>query len=112
MVIDVHAHWFPREWIALLEEEGPAHGAKLGKNSKGWTTLTLPGVALVQNFQPDMIELPTMMREMEKASVDVRVFSLTNPMVYWAEPEFGRSRAPSTMRARLRTSNTRTASSA
>jgi aminocarboxymuconate-semialdehyde decarboxylase len=88
-VIDVHAHWFPPEWIALLEEEGPAHGAKLGKNAKGWTTLTLPGVPLVQNFQPDMIDLGTMMSEMEKASIDVRVFSLTNPMVNWAEPEFG-----------------------
>ena len=88
-VIDVHAHWFPPEWIALLEDEGAANGAKMGKNKKGWTTITLPGVALVSNFQPDMIDLDVMMREMEAASVDVRVFSLTNPMVYWAPPEYG-----------------------
>jgi aminocarboxymuconate-semialdehyde decarboxylase len=88
-VIDIHAHWFPREWLDLLEAEGPANGAKMGTNAKGWRTLTLPGFALVQNFQPDMIDLETMIAEMDKASIDIRVFSLTNPMVYWASPEFG-----------------------
>lgn len=87
--IDVHAHWFPPEWMALLEAEGAANGAKMGTNRHGWRTLTLPGFALVQNFQPDMIDLATMIGEMDKASIDVRVFSLTNPMVYWATPEFG-----------------------
>lgn len=88
-VTDVHAHWFPEAWIALLEEEGAANGAKMGKNSKGWTTITLPGVALVSAFPPDMIDLEVMIRAMDEANVDLRVFSLTNPMVYWAPPEFG-----------------------
>ncbi|MBI4194744.1 MAG: amidohydrolase [Betaproteobacteria bacterium] len=88
-VTDVHAHWFPPEWIALLEEEGPANGARMGKNTRDWTTITLPGVALVSSFPPDMIDLETMIRAMDDAQIDVRVFSLTNPMVYWAPPEFG-----------------------
>jgi aminocarboxymuconate-semialdehyde decarboxylase len=87
--IDVHAHWFPPEWIALLEEEGNANGAKMGRNAKGWTNMTIPGVALVSSFPPDMVDLATMMSEMDHAAIDVRVFSLTNPMVYWAPPEFG-----------------------
>ena len=87
--IDVHAHWFPPEWIALLEAEGNANGAKMGRNAKGWTNITIPGVALVSSFQPDMVDLETMMSEMNRAAIDVRVFSLTNPMVYWAPPEFG-----------------------
>ena len=28
-VIDVHAHWYPPEWVALLEREGDANGAKM-----------------------------------------------------------------------------------
>ena len=88
-VTDVHAHWFPPEWVALLEDEGSANGARIGKNARGWTTITLPGVALVSSFQPDMIDLETMIRAMDEAAIDVRVFSLTNPMVYWAPPEFG-----------------------
>jgi aminocarboxymuconate-semialdehyde decarboxylase len=87
--IDVHAHWFPPEWLALIEAEGAAEGAKVGVNRKGWKTLATPGAVLVQNFQPDMVDLETMMSEMEKAQIDLRVFSLTNPMVYWASPEFG-----------------------
>ncbi|MGZ9066800.1 MAG: hypothetical protein ACXW2I_15895, partial [Burkholderiales bacterium] len=87
--IDVHAHWFPPEWVALLEAEGNANGAKMGKNAKGWTNITIPGVALVSSFQPDMVDLDTMIAEMDRAAIDVRVFSLTNPMVYWAGPEFG-----------------------
>jgi aminocarboxymuconate-semialdehyde decarboxylase len=88
-IIDVHAHWFPPEWLALLEEQGAAHGAKMGLSDKGLKTLTLPGFALVQKFQHDMVDLEIMIAEMDKAAVDVRVFSLTNPMVYWAPPEFG-----------------------
>ena len=87
--IDVHAHWFPPEWLDLIEAEGAADGAKVGVNKKGWKTLTTPGAVLVQNFQPDMVDLEIMIAEMDKAAIDVRVFSLTNPMVYWASPEFG-----------------------
>ena len=67
--IDVHAHWFPPEWIALLEGEGHANGAKMGKNAKGWTNITIPGVALVSSFQPDMVHLETMMSEMDRAAI-------------------------------------------
>jgi aminocarboxymuconate-semialdehyde decarboxylase len=88
-ITDVHAHWFPPEWLALLEEEGAANGAQMGTNKKGWRTLTLPGFALVQNFQPDMIDLDVMIGKMDEAGIDIRVFSLTNPMVYWAKPDFG-----------------------
>lgn len=88
-VIDVHAHWFPPEWLALLEEQGAAHGAKMGRSREGLKTLTLPGFALVQKFQHDMVDLEIMIAEMDKAAIDIRVFSLTNPMVYWAAPEFG-----------------------
>jgi aminocarboxymuconate-semialdehyde decarboxylase len=87
--IDTHAHWFPPEWIALLHAEGPANGATMGVNAKGHETIQLPGVALVSSFPTDMVDLDIMLRNMNAWKVDVRALSLTNPMVYWATPEFG-----------------------
>ena len=88
-VIDLHAHWFPQEWVSLLEEEGPANGAEMGRNSKGHVSIEIPGVALVSSFPTDMIDLGIMVKAMDHARVDVRALSLTNPMVYWAPPAFG-----------------------
>ena len=41
-VIDVHAHWYPPEWVALLEREGDANGAKIGRNQRGNVTIQIP----------------------------------------------------------------------
>jgi len=88
-VVDVHAHWFAPEWVELLEREGNANGAKMGKNDKGVSTITIPGVALVSSFPPDMVDLDRMVKAMDEAGIDIRLFSLTNPMINWAPPEFG-----------------------
>ncbi len=87
--IDVHAHWFAPEWVELLEREASANGATMGRNEKGWSTIAIPGVALVSSFPPDMVDLDYMIREMDAAGIAVRVFSLTNPMVNWAPSAFG-----------------------
>ena len=88
-VIDVHAHWFAPEWVQLLEREGATNGATIGKNERGWSTIAIPGVALKSSFPPDMMDLDYMVKAMDGAGIDVRLFSLTNPMVNWAPPEFG-----------------------
>jgi aminocarboxymuconate-semialdehyde decarboxylase len=88
-VIDVHAHWFAPEWVQLLEREADAHGAKMGRNDKGYSTIAIPGVALVSSFPSDMVDVDYMIRAMDEAGIDLRLFSLTNPMINWAPPEFG-----------------------
>jgi aminocarboxymuconate-semialdehyde decarboxylase len=88
-VIDLHAHWFAPEWVELLEREAGANGAKIGKNEKGATTIAIPGVPLVSSFPPDMVDLDYLVKSMDEAGIDVRLFSLTNPMINWAPPEFG-----------------------
>jgi len=88
-VIDVHAHWFPQDWISLLEKEGAANGATIGRTAKGHVSFEFPGAPLKSVFRPDMIELGTLLKLMDEAKMDVRAFSLTNPMVYWAPPQFG-----------------------
>ena len=88
-VIDMHAHWFAPEWVQLLEREADANGARIGRNDKGWSTIAIPGVALVSSFPSDMVDLDYMVKAMDEAGIDVRLFSLTNPMINWAPPEFG-----------------------
>ena len=85
--IDVHAHWYPREWVELLEKEGGRHGVQTSRNDRGDVLLDVPQYKHV--FREHYIDLPTRLKMMDDARVDVHVLSLTSPMVYWAPPEFG-----------------------
>jgi aminocarboxymuconate-semialdehyde decarboxylase len=85
--IDIHAHWYPEEWIALLEAEGPGIGAKIGRNERGHVTFAVPQYKAT--FQRSYIDLVARLQAMDDARVDVHALSLTQPMVYWAPPEFG-----------------------
>jgi aminocarboxymuconate-semialdehyde decarboxylase len=86
-VIDTHAHYYPADWVALIEREGPRNGAKIGKNAKGAPTLAVPGIDAF--FAPPFIDLDVRLKKMDEERVDVHALSLTSPMVYWAPPGFG-----------------------
>ena len=85
--IDIHAHHYPRRWVELLERKGPAIGAQIGRNPRGNLTFGVPQYKAV--FQESYIDLPSRLTLMDEARVDVHALSLTQPMVYWAPPEFG-----------------------
>ena len=85
--IDIHAHWYPPEWVELLEKEGPANGAKVVRDERGDVLLDIP--AYRHAFRPRYIDIPTRLEMMDEARVDVHALSLTSPMIYWAAPEFG-----------------------
>ena len=55
-VIDTHAHWYPREFIELLEKEA-AHGAAMSRNAESEPVFSLPGISQVSAMAPDMAEL-------------------------------------------------------
>jgi aminocarboxymuconate-semialdehyde decarboxylase len=86
-VIDVHAHWYPPEWVALLEREGDANGAKIGRNQRGNVTIQIPGLTV--SFQPQYIDIGSRLAAMDKAGVAMHALSLTQPMAFWAPPAFG-----------------------
>ena len=86
-VIDTHTHFFPQEWISLLEREGPSNGAKIGKNEKGAVTFAFPGINQV--FAKPFVDLGIRLQAMDREGIDVHALSLTTPMVYWASPAFG-----------------------
>lgn len=87
--LDAHAHWFPPEWMELLEREGPRHGVVLGRNHKGYRTADEGGLPFKQTFAQDMIDLDSVVKSMEVARLDLRILSLTNPMVFWAPEGLG-----------------------
>jgi aminocarboxymuconate-semialdehyde decarboxylase len=93
-VIDLHFHWYPEEFIALMEKEAGQNGAKVGKNSAGLTTVKTPtslseggGNALRSDESKTKVDV--MIKEMDEVGIDMEVLTQTNPHIVWAPPEFG-----------------------
>lgn len=87
--IDTHAHFFPREWVELVQREAVAHGAEVSVNAQGAAVMSARGMRFRPNFKPPYIDIDIRLKMMDEARVDVHMLSLTSPMVYWAPPEFG-----------------------
>ena len=88
-VIDAHAHWYPQEFVSLMENEGPANGAKMGRDASGNPVVqSVAGGTQTSVMRRNMIDLDLMIKEMDERKVDMYALSMTNPMVYWAPPEF------------------------
>ncbi|MGH8741735.1 MAG: hypothetical protein ACREUN_12535, partial [Burkholderiales bacterium] len=34
--VDIHAHWYPPEWLRLFERDGPKEGAALERDGGGY----------------------------------------------------------------------------
>ena len=87
-VIDVHAHWYPPEWIALLEREGDANGAKMGRNHARQRQDRDPRPHSACSSRNTSTSRPAS-KAMDKAGVAMHALSLTQPMAFWAPPAFG-----------------------
>ena len=90
-VIDLHFHWYPEEFIALMEKEAGQNGAKVGKNSAGLITVKTPtslseggGSALRSDESKTKVDL--MIKEMDEVGIDMEVLTQTNPHIVWAPP--------------------------
>ena len=84
--IDIHAHWFPAEWVRLMEQDAGRFGAKLQRTPKGYQVTTQ---LLTNVFTDEFVDLDRRLAGMDRTGVDVQLLSLTSPMVYWAPGEFG-----------------------
>ena len=88
-VIDAHAHWYPQEFVSLMEKEGPANGAKMGRDAHGNPQVqSVPGATQMSTMRRNMIDIDLLIKEMDERGVDTYALSMTNPMVYWAPPAF------------------------
>ncbi len=79
--IDIHAHWYPADWLRLFERDGAAEGARLDRSEKGYALRT---ERLTNAFTDEFVDLDRRLAAMDRARVDVHALSLTTPMVYWA----------------------------
>jgi aminocarboxymuconate-semialdehyde decarboxylase len=84
--IDIHAHWYPEEWIRLFEKDGAKEGASLERKDGKYH---LKAKHITNAFDDRFVVVPERIKEMDKRKVDVHALSLTTPMVYWASPAFG-----------------------
>jgi aminocarboxymuconate-semialdehyde decarboxylase len=85
-VIDAHTHWYPPEWVELIEKGGAAAGARIGRNDRGSVTFAVPAMQAV--FSPDYVDLGSRIKSMDDTGIDMQVLSLMMPMVYWAPAAF------------------------
>jgi aminocarboxymuconate-semialdehyde decarboxylase len=87
--IDAHAHWYPREFVTLMEQEGPANGARMGRDAAGNPVVqSVPGSTQTSVMRRNMTDIDLILSEMDARNVDLYALSMTNPMVYWAPPQF------------------------
>jgi len=85
--IDVHAHWFPRPFLDLLREHGPAHGLEWTDTDKG-PVFKIRSV-LTGPAGPRFVDLDARLQAMDEQGVEVHALSLTQPMMYWAGRDLG-----------------------
>jgi aminocarboxymuconate-semialdehyde decarboxylase len=83
--IDIHAHFYPREWLALVEMEGAAFGAET-RFVDGKRFLKI-GDVQAGPFSPRFTEHEARIEAMDEQGVAMHALSLSLPMVYWAGPE-------------------------
>ena len=84
--IDIHAHWYPPEWLKVFERDGPKEGARLERKGKGYVVHT---ERMSNAFDEEFVELGLRLAGMRKQRIDMHALSLTTPMVYWASPGLG-----------------------
>jgi len=86
--VDIHAHWYPEEWLRLFEKDGPKEGASLERSGNGFRLRT---EKLVNAFDERFVDLDSRTEKMKQRHIDMHALSLTTPMVYWASPGLGRA---------------------
>src|SRR5258706_12489655 len=84
--IDIHAHWYPQEWLKLVEKEGPKEGERLERGPKGYVVQT---ERITNAFDDEFVSLELRLKGMRSQGVDLHALSLTAPMVYWASAGLG-----------------------
>ena len=85
--IDIHAHWYPQEWIDLFQRDGAREGASLERGADGRYNLRAKNIT--NAFDQRFVVVDERIKAMDERRIDVHALSLTTPMVYWASPTLG-----------------------
>jgi aminocarboxymuconate-semialdehyde decarboxylase len=85
--VDIHAHWYPEEWLALFAKDGAKEGASLERKEGGGFMLRAKNIT--NGFDERFVAVEERVKAMDQRRIDVHALSLTTPMVYWASSAFG-----------------------
>src|SRR5215212_1068773 len=81
--VDIHAHWYPEEWIRVFEKDGAKEGASIERRDGKYF---LKAKSITNAFDERFVVVSERVAEMDKRRIDVHCLSLTTPMVYWCSP--------------------------
>lgn len=87
IAIDVHSHFFPREFLELVGQEGGEHGAGVHQDGSV-PQLVMPGHPPVP-LVPEFVDLETRLSYLGRRGIRLQALSLSPPMVYWAPSPLG-----------------------
>jgi len=79
--VDIHAHWYPEEWLALFAKDGAAEGASLERTGERFM---LRAKHISNAFDERFVVVDERVKAMDARGIDLHALSLTTPMVYWA----------------------------
>ena len=87
--IDVHAHFFPERFFRAIEDGGLPSGGRIDRSNPVGPVIDIKG-GRTAPLEPRYYDVPRRVASMNKQGVAVQALSLTAPMVYWAQGDFGR----------------------
>lgn len=86
--IDIHAHFYPKEYLDVIRAEGAPFGAEL-KAIEGKAPVLKVGQVQIPPLERRFIDLDARIASMDEQGVKMHVLSLSLPMVEWADRELG-----------------------
>jgi aminocarboxymuconate-semialdehyde decarboxylase len=81
--VDIHAHYYPEEFLHLLGGDGKAFGGSYTRQENSFSFATPAGG--LGPLPLKFIDVQARLLDMDRAGVDVQALSLSVPMVYWAD---------------------------
>jgi aminocarboxymuconate-semialdehyde decarboxylase len=87
--IDIHAHFYPENFLRLIEQEGGAVGARIDRSNPAGPSIITPA-GNTPPLDPAYWDLDLRVKAMNRTGIGVQGLSLTVPMVYFAGGNFGR----------------------
>ncbi len=86
--VDVHAHFYPENYLKLLGAEGGRFGIRLSRSNHKGPVIEV-GPLRVGPLKPGYTDLDARKRDMDRQRIHIHALSLSVPMVYWADAELG-----------------------
>jgi hypothetical protein len=88
MIIDMHAHFIPPEWIInALRKNGPAYGCKIDQDGTGRLQILVSGEGKPLGLSPVLSDVPMRTQALEERRLDCQVLAPVMSMVGYRLPE-------------------------